>query len=126
MNGSRKPLRVAILPGDGTGPELIKSSLKVLNAATKRFDIKISAKFGEAGLHCMDKWGTNLPNNTISLLRRSDCVIKGPMTTPEGAGSETSAAVKIRKMFNLYADVRLVLCLVCPASFLRGAHLHIG
>ncbi len=44
----------------------------------------------------------------MSLLKRSDCVIKGPMTTPEEPGSDVSAAVKIRKMFDLYANVRPV------------------
>ncbi len=98
--------KVAILPGDGTGPELIDAAMIVLDAVRKRFKIDIKTEFGEAGLNCIDRYGTNLPEKTIELLKRSDCVIKGPMTTPEGAGSQVSAAVKIRKMFELYANVR--------------------
>ena len=99
---------VAVLPGDGTGPELIETSMKVLDAVKKKFNIKINTTLGEAGIHCMEKFKTNLPAKTIELLKKSHCVIKGPMTTPEGAGSQVSAAVKMRKMFDLYANVRPV------------------
>ena len=98
--------KVAILPGDGTGPELIEAAMIVLDAVRKKFKIDIKMEFGEAGLNCIERYGTNLPDKTIELLKRSNCVIKGPMTTPEGAGSQVSAAVKIRKMFELYANVR--------------------
>ena len=98
--------KVAILPGDGTGPELIDAAMIVLDAVKKKFKIDIKTELGEAGFNCIDRYGTNLPDKTVELLKRSDCVIKGPMTTPEGAGSQVSAAVKIRKMFELYANVR--------------------
>ncbi len=98
--------KVAILPGDGTGPELIDAAMIVLDEVRKKFKIDIKTEFGEAGLNCIDRYGTNLPEKTVEILKRSDCVIKGPMTTPEGAGSQVSAAVKIRKMFELYANVR--------------------
>src|SRR5271170_2807559 len=104
---------VAVLPGDGTGPEIMDTSTKVLEAVKKKFKIDINLTFGDAGLYCIAKYGTNLPKKTIELLKKSDCVLKGPMTTPEGTGSEVSAAVKMRKMFNLYADVR-------PAKTLPG------
>lgn len=99
---------VAVLPGDGTGPEIIKVSMPVLEAASKKFKIKINFSYGEGGFNCIEKYRTNLPAKTIALLKKSDCVIKGPMTTPEGPGSEQSAAVKIRQMFDLYANVRPV------------------
>ena len=98
--------RVAVLPGDGVGPELMKASLPVLERAADLFGIRIDTDIGEAGLECIGKYKTNLPEKTAKLLRSSDCVLKGPMTTPEGKDSEVSAAVKIRKMFRLYANVR--------------------
>ncbi|MDE1768898.1 MAG: isocitrate/isopropylmalate dehydrogenase family protein, partial [Candidatus Micrarchaeota archaeon] len=102
----KKAWKVAVLPGDGTGPEVVQAAVKVLDAIKRKYKINIALTFGDAGLHCIKKYGTNMPEKTVSLLKRSDCVIKGPMTTPEGAGSEVSAAVKIRKMFDLYANVR--------------------
>lgn len=101
-----KVWNVAVLPGDGTGPEVIAAAIMVLGAVTARYNINMKITYGDAGLYCIGKYKTNLPAKTIALLRKSHCVLKGPMTTPEGAGSLVSAAVKIRKMFVLYADVR--------------------
>ncbi len=98
--------KVAVLPGDGTGPEVMQAALQVLDSVQSRFGIRIKTTNGDGGLNCLERYGTNMPPKTMKLLEESDCVLKGPMTTPEGAGSEVSAAVKIRKKFGLYADVR--------------------
>jgi len=98
--------RIAVLAGDGTGPELVKAAIPIILAVNKKFKIEMDIAYGDAGLNCIKKYGTNLPKRTVNLLRRSECVLKGPMTTPEGADSDVSVAVKIRKMFGLYADVR--------------------
>ena len=102
----KKDWKIAFLPGDGTGPEIMKVTLPVIRKAAASAGVRVSISIGDAGYNCISRYGTNLPQKTIDLLKRSDCVMKGPMTTPEGAGSEISAAVKIRKMFSLYADVR--------------------
>ncbi|MDE1860232.1 MAG: isocitrate/isopropylmalate dehydrogenase family protein [Candidatus Micrarchaeota archaeon] len=98
--------KVAVLMGDGIGPEVVEASLDVLESAKARFGIGLDLQYADAGYSCIEKYGTNLPEDTIRLLKKTDCVIKGPMTTPEGPTSEMSAAVKIRRMFKLYADVR--------------------
>lgn len=103
-----KTWRLAILPGDGIGIELIKSTALIISSINKRFGIRMQIRYGQAGYNCIKRYKTNLPESTIALLKKSDCVLKGPMTTPEGPGSEISVAVKIRKMFDLYADVRPV------------------
>ncbi len=100
--------KVTVLPGDGIGPEVTQAALEVVDAVNSRFGIDMELADGKAGLNCIRKYGTNLPAQTVRLLKSSDCAIKGPMTTPEGKGSETSAAVKIRRMFDLYANVRPV------------------
>jgi len=97
---------IIVLPGDGIGPEVITSAIKVLKAVQKRFNLKFNLTFGNAGFGVIEKSGTNLPKRTIKLLKKSDACIKGPMTTPEGPESEKSAAVKIRNIFDLYANVR--------------------
>ncbi len=103
---TNKTWKVAVLNGDGTGPDIMKATLPVIEAVKKKFSLNIELTHGEAGFNCIEKEGTNLPEKTVELLKSSDCILKGPMTTPEGSGSEQSAAVKIRKMFDLYADVR--------------------
>jgi isocitrate dehydrogenase (NAD+) len=99
--------RIAVFPGDGIGPEVVEASVKVLDAVQEvSKGLKLKLLYGEAGYNCIAKYGTNLPDETIALLKESQACLKGPMTTPEEPGSPVSAAVKIRKMFNLYANVR--------------------
>jgi isopropylmalate/isohomocitrate dehydrogenase-like protein len=99
--------RIAVLPGDGIGPEVTNAALLVLDAlqdSIKGLELKYIK--GEAGYNCIEKYGTNLPIETIEILKNSDACLKGPMTTPEEPGSPPSVAVTIRKMFDLYANVR--------------------
>ncbi|XES76652.1 MAG: isocitrate/isopropylmalate dehydrogenase family protein [Candidatus Bathyarchaeia archaeon] len=101
-----KTYNIAVLKGDGIGPEITDATIKVLEAIQEKAEFKLNFLYGEAGFHCIEKFGTNLPEETIALLKRTDACLKGPMTTPEEAGAPVSAAVKIRKIFNLYANVR--------------------
>ncbi|HLE74857.1 MAG TPA: isocitrate/isopropylmalate dehydrogenase family protein, partial [Candidatus Bathyarchaeia archaeon] len=98
---------IAVLKGDGIGPEVTEAAIKVLNAvqdASK--NLKLNFLYGEAGYHCIAQHGTNLPEETIALLKQTHACLKGPMTTPEEPGAPVSAAVQIRTMFNLYANIR--------------------
>jgi isopropylmalate/isohomocitrate dehydrogenase-like protein len=101
-----KTYNIAVLKGDGIGPEVTDSAIKVLQAVQDTSDLRLNFLYGEAGYHCIADYGTNLPEETVALLKRTDACLKGPMTTPETPGAPVSAAVKIRKMFNLYANVR--------------------
>jgi isopropylmalate/isohomocitrate dehydrogenase-like protein len=97
---------IAVLKGDGIGPEVTEAAVNVLKAVQKTSRLKLNFLYGEAGYHCIEQHRTNLPEATVNLLKKTDACLKGPMTTPEIPGSPVSAAVKIRKMFNLYANVR--------------------
>lgn len=101
-----KTYNIAVLKGDGIGPEVTDSTLRVFDALLENTDLKLNFKFGEAGFYCIEKYETNLPEETISLLRQTDACLKGPMTTPQTPGAPVSAAVQIRKMFDLFANVR--------------------
>ncbi|MEM1508233.1 MAG: isocitrate/isopropylmalate dehydrogenase family protein [Candidatus Bathyarchaeia archaeon] len=99
--------RIAVLPGDGIGPEVVSAAVEVLRAVQKAVSgLKLEIVYGEAGYNCIEKYGTNLPQKTVEVLRGSHACLKGPMTTPEEPGAPPSVAVTIRKMFNLYANVR--------------------
>jgi len=99
--------RIAVLPGDGIGPEVADAAVKVLEAAQKAVkNLKLTLIRGEAGYNCIEKYGTNVPQKTLEMLKETDACLKGPMTTPEEAGTPPSAAVTIRKTFDLYANVR--------------------
>ncbi len=101
-----KTYNIAVLKGDGIGPEVTDSAVEVLEAVQDTSNLKLNFLYGEAGYHCISEYGTNLPEKTVTLLKKTDACIKGPMTTPEEPGAPVSAAVKIRKKFNLYANVR--------------------
>jgi isopropylmalate/isohomocitrate dehydrogenase-like protein len=102
-----KAYSIAVLKGDGIGPEVTEAAVKVLEAVQDLSkNLTLHFLYGEAGYHCIAEYGTNLPEETIALLKRSNACLKGPMTTPEEPVAPVSVAVTLRRMFNLYANVR--------------------
>jgi isopropylmalate/isohomocitrate dehydrogenase-like protein len=101
-----KTYKIAVLKGDGIGPEVTEATVKVLEAIQEKSSFKLNFLYGEAGYHCITEHGTNLPKETIELIKQTDACLKGPMTTPEEPGAPVSVAVTLRRMFNLYANVR--------------------
>jgi len=98
-----KSFQIALIPGDGIGPELTEATLKVLDAVQKRFGLGLKIVEVEAGDGCLAKRGVALPQETIESIRSSHACLKGPV-------GETAAdvIVKLRIMFDLYANVRPV------------------
>lgn len=92
---------VTLIPGDGTGPELIAAARRVLEATGVSFDWDVQ----EAGADVMDKYGTPLPEAVLDSIRYNKVGLKGPITTPVGTGFR-SVNVAIRKALNLYANLR--------------------
>lgn len=93
--------RVTLIPGDGTGPELMETTRRVLEATGVSFDFTT----GEAGVDAMEKYGTPLPDATLDTIKKSGCALKGPVTTPVGTGFR-SVNVAMRAAFDLYACER--------------------
>lgn len=93
--------RVTLIPGDGTGPELIEAARRVLEATGVQFDWDVQ----EAGADVMDRYGTPLPEHVLDSLRKTKVGLKGPITTPVGAGFR-SVNVALRQALDLYANVR--------------------
>jgi len=124
--------KVALIKGDGVGPELVSSLLKVLDV------VKPDIEFieCEAGAEWWEKNKTNslIPNETWNILDDSDACFKGPTTTPGGEGTPKSVAVSIRQKYDLYANVRPIettagveLCCVREATegFYFGGEMQI-
>jgi len=101
-----KTYSIAALKGDGIGPEVTEATVRVLEAVEKKSDFKLNILYGEAGAHCIPEHGTNLPKETIELIKQTNACLKGPMTTPEEVGAPVSVAVTLRRILNLYANVR--------------------
>ena len=100
--------RVTLIPGDGTGPELVTATRRVLESTGVAFDWDVH----EAGADVMDKYGTPLPDAVLDSIRANKVALKGPITTPIGTGFR-SVNVAIRKALDLYANIR-------PARTLKG------
>ena len=75
--------KIAILPGDGIGPEVTDATIMVLDAVQKTGLVQLEYLKGDAGFDAITKYGTNLPDKTIEMMRRTSACLKGPMTTPE-------------------------------------------
>lgn len=93
--------KIAVIPGDGIGPELTYTTLKVLEAVQEIFGLKMEYVFLEAGDSCLKKKGVALPEETVKAIKESQACLKGPV-------GETAAdvIVKLRIMFDLYANIR--------------------
>jgi isocitrate dehydrogenase (NAD+) len=100
--------RVTLIPGDGTGPELVAATRCVLEATGIRFDWDMQ----DAGADVMDKYGTPLPDAVLDSIRANKVALKGPITTPIGTGFR-SVNVAIRMALDLYANLR-------PARTMKG------
>jgi len=68
--------KIAILPGDGIGPEVMKEAVKVVDAVQKRFSLELSYDFADAGGCAIDRYGEALPPSTLRLCEDSDAVLQ--------------------------------------------------
>jgi isocitrate dehydrogenase (NAD+) len=92
---------IAVIRGDGIGPEIMRACLRVLDS----LDAGLNYEFVEAGLAAQEKSGELLPQATLDAIARHRVALKSPLTTPVGGGF-ASLNVELRKRFDLYANVR--------------------
>ncbi|KYH32098.1 isocitrate dehydrogenase [Moorella mulderi DSM 14980] len=92
---------VTLIPGDGTGPELIAAARRVLDASGAGLEWEVMA----AGETAQEKYGSVLPEETLASIRKNGVALKGPITTPVGTGFR-SVNVALRKELDLYANIR--------------------
>jgi isocitrate dehydrogenase (NAD+) len=103
---------IAVIRGDGIGPEIMAATLKVLDA----LDCGLDHEFVDAGMVALEKHGELLPQATLDAIARHGVALKGPLTTPIGKGF-SSLNVALRRHFDLYANVR-------PAISYPGTKAH--
>jgi len=104
--------KIAILPGDGIGPEVMKEAVKVMDAVQKRFSLEISYDFADAGGCAIDRHGEALPSSTLRLCEDSDAILFGSVggpkweTLPPDKQPERAALLPLRKHFGLFCNLR--------------------
>jgi isocitrate dehydrogenase (NAD+) len=104
--------RVTLIPGDGTGPELIEAARRCIEAT----GVHIEWEVQQAGADIMEKEGTPLPESVLDSIRANKVALKGPITTPVGKGFR-SVNVKLRQELDLFACVR-------PCKMYKGVKSH--
>ncbi|CAN2040829.1 3-isopropylmalate dehydrogenase [Candidatus Magnetomoraceae bacterium gMMP-15] len=104
--------KIAVLPGDGIGPEVMKEAVKVLNACEKKFSFKLEYEFADVGGCAIDNHGKALPTRTLELCKSSDSILFGSVGGPKWENlkpeeqPERAALLPLRKQFDLFCNLR--------------------
>ena len=108
---------IAVLAGDGIGPEVMAEALKVLDAVSAKFGFTVSRKEAFVGGAGIDHCGKALPEETIRACEEADAVLFGSVGGPKwehlpaNEQPERGALLPLRKHFGLYANLRPGVCL---------------
>ncbi len=104
--------KVAVLPGDGIGPEVMDQAIKVLNKISEIYSVNFSTTFANIGGAGIDNEGKALPDSTVKICEDSDAILFGSVGGPKweklppDEQPERGALLPLRKIFNLYANLR--------------------
>ncbi len=124
MDSSR--FNIAVLSGDGIGPEVMREAVKVLRAVERRFGLALNLSEAPVGWAGIDAAGKALPDATLVLCKASDCALFGSVglpardpSLPKEQRPERAALLRLRKEFDLFANLRPVklpreLAHACP------------
>ena len=102
--------KIAVIPGDGTGPEVIREGLKVLEAAAKKFDFKFETKVFDFGGERYLKTGKILEDKDTESLKEFDAIYLGAIGHPDVKPGilETGILLKLRFSLDQYINLRPV------------------
>ncbi len=106
-------ISIAVLPGDGIGPEVIAEGTKVLEAIGKKFGHRFSFRYGAVGGTAIDRFGTALPKETLDICRGAQAILFGAVGGPKWDDPRAKvhpedAILGLRKTFDLFANLRPV------------------
>ena len=114
-----KTHHIAVLPGDGIGPEVMAQAYKVLEAVRQRFGLKITTSEYDVGGAAIDKHGSPLPEATVAGCEQADAILFGSVGGPKwehlppNDQPERGALLPLRKHFKLFSNLR-------PARLYQG------
>jgi isocitrate dehydrogenase (NAD+) len=106
--------RITLIPGDGTGPEIVEATCRAIEAT----GVQIEWDRQEIGVPAIAKYGTPFPPAALESIRKNKVGLKGPLTTELGKGFR-SVNVALRREFDLYANLR-------PAKTYPGVRAPMG
>src|SRR5690554_559187 len=103
---------IAVILGDGIGPEVTQQSIKVLDAVAQQFGHQFHYAYGLMGADAIDKTGNPLPDETIKICTESDAILFGAIGHPKYDNDPTAKVrpeqglLKLRKTLGLFANIR--------------------
>jgi 3-isopropylmalate dehydrogenase len=106
--------KIAVILGDGIGPEVTHQAIKVLNAITTKYRHNFTYTFGLMGAVAIDKTGEPLPQHTIDICHESDAILFGAIGHPKYDNDPAAKVrpeqglLKLRKELQLFANIRPV------------------
>ncbi len=104
--------KIAILAGDGIGPEVMQEAVKVLDAVQRKFSVEFQYAFADVGGCAIDNHGEALPGKTLAACKASDSILFGSVGGPQWESlppeqqPERGALLPLRKHFALYCNLR--------------------
>ena len=104
-------MKIAVLKGDGVGPDIVAEALKVLDKVSKKYNKKFDLEYGLIGGEAIDATDNPLPQETIDICKNSDAVLLGAVGGPKwdnlkGNKRPEAGLLKIRKELGLFANLR--------------------
>ena len=112
FNTGEKMNKIAVLAGDGIGPEVMAEAIKVLDAAAKKYGFSLNYEYADVGGIAIDNHGEALPQATLSLCEESDAILFGSVGGPKWESlpperqPERAALLPLRKHFDLFCNLR--------------------
>jgi len=112
-----KTYKIAVLAGDGIGPEVMEQALEVLAAVEKKFQFSCELTKCYVGGAAIDNCGCALPADTLSACEAADAILFGSVggpkwdNLPPDERPERGALLPLRKHFSLYANLRPGICM---------------
>ena len=112
-------LKIAILAGDGIGPEISAQGVDVMNAVCKKFGHNVSYEYGICGADAIDKVGNPFPDETFRICKQADAVLFSAVGDPKFDNNPTAKVrpeqglLAMRKQLGLFANIRPVQTFKC-------------
>src|SRR5213078_1721281 len=102
-----KSYNLAVLGGDGTGPEVVREAIKVLDAAAKKFDLKLNYTDYDLGGERYLRTGEVLPDSVLAELRQFPAILLGAFGNPNVKTGILEKAILLRTRFELEQYINL-------------------
>ena len=112
-------LKIAVLPGDGIGPEIMEQGVAVMNAVAAKFNHEVSYQKALCGAHAIDEVGDPFPEETYQICKEADAVLFAAVGDPKFDNNPTATVrpeqglLAMRKKLGLFANIRPVQTFKC-------------